>query len=320
MTHDNPAPRIPRSAATALIAGGLLAARPAAAQTAAPTVRIGALAIDASGEAYYGTDTGIFLDNGINPQVTTLTSGSTIISSVLSGDNDVGMANPMQVAAAIARGIPLKMIAPACLYSKRDANPNLVVAKESPIKAPKDLVGATLGVGSLGDFNQISLLAWLEINNIPRDSVHFVELPFSQIGAALQRGTVQAGFITEPIKSDAVRAGQIRDFADTYLAVGPEIAVVVWFTTTSWLQKNPETVKKLIKGIYATARWANTHTQESGSMLAKAAKMDPATVAGMRRLYFATTNDRRYVDATLTVAARYGALQRPVTFEEYSAF
>jgi NitT/TauT family transport system substrate-binding protein len=310
---------VQRRAALSCIGGGVLAAfAPAIAQSGLPTVRIGALAIDASGEAYYGTDTGIFVANGINPQVSTLTNGAAITAAVIGGTLDVGMANPMQVAGAIARGLPLAMIAPAALYSKRDANLNVVVAKTSPIKSPKDLKGATIATGALGDFNQLSLFAWLEANGVPHDSVHLVELPFGEMGAALQRGTIQAAFITEPFKSDAIRAGEIRDFADTYIAIAPEIAVVVWFTTKEWFQKNPETAKKLLNGIYATARWANTHQQQSGEILAKAAKLDPGVLAGMRRLYFATSNDKRYVEGMLTLAARYGMLQRPITFEEYS--
>jgi len=312
---------ISRSAALTLVAAGMLAVtRAASAQTAVPTVRIGALAIDAAGEAYYGTDSGIFLSNGINPQVTTLPSGSAIVAGVLSGDLDVGFSNPLQIASAIARGIPLLMLAPAALYSKTDASANIFVAKDSPFKAPKDLVGATLGVGALGDFNQLSLLAWLDSNGVPRDSVHFVELTFAQLGAALQRGTVQAASIPEPFKTDAIRAGQVRAFGDTYLAIQPEITPIVWFTSKSWLQKNPETAKNLVAGIYATARWANAHEAESGEMLARAAKMDPAVVAGMKRMYFATSNDRKYVARTLDLAARFGMLTRPVTFEEFSAY
>ena len=97
-------------------------------------------------------------------------------------------------------------------------------------------------------------------------------------------------------------------------------SVVVWFTTKTWLQKNLDTAKKLVTGIYATAKWANTHTAESAPMLAKASKMDLAAIAQMKRLYFATAFERRYVEPILTVAAKYGALQRPVTLEEYSAF
>ena len=233
-------------------------------------MRIGSIAIDASGESYYGVDSGIFASNGINAQVTTLNTGSAIITAVLAGDLDVGIANPLQIAIAIARSIPLVMLAPAALYSLRDANANLVVAKTSPFKTAKDLVGATFGVSSLSDFNQLSLLAYLDTNKVPRDSVKFVELPFSEVGAALARGTIQAAIITEPFKTDAMTAGQIREFGDTYLTIQPEIAPIFWFTTKGWVQKNPDVAKKLVTAIYATARWANTHYKESGDILAQA--------------------------------------------------
>ncbi len=321
MNNVNSARSMPRSSALGLIAGGMLAAAaPAVAQTAPATVRIGSIAIDASGESYYGVESGIFASNGINAVVTTLNTGSTIITAVLAGDLDVGIANPLQIATAIARGIPLTMLAPAALYSLKDANANLVVAKDSPFKSPKDLVGATFGVSSLNDFNQLSLLAYLDTNNVPRDSVKFVELTFSQVGAALARGTIQAAILTEPFKSDAVRAGQIRDFGDTYLTIQPEIAPIFWFTTKGWIQKNPDVAKRLVAGIYATARWANTHYKESGEILAKVAKLDPAQVATMKRLYFATSNDKKYTEHTLALASQYNMLPRPVTFQEFSAF
>ncbi|HEV8021911.1 MAG TPA: ABC transporter substrate-binding protein [Candidatus Lustribacter sp.] len=321
MRVQNLAPALTRSAALTLVAGGLLAgARPAGAQATGAAVRIGSIAIDASGESYYGVDSGIFASNGINAQVTTLNTGAAIITAVLAGDLDVGIANPLQIATAIARNIPLVMLAPAALYSLKDANANLVVAKTSPFKSAKDLVGATFGVSSLSDFNQLSLLAYLDTNKVPRDSVKFVELPFSEVGAALARGTIQASIITEPFKTNAMTAGQIREFGDTYLTIQPEIAPIFWFTTRGWVQKNPDVAKKVVTAIYATAKWANTHYKESGDILAKVAKMDPAVVANMKRLYFATSNDRKYTEHTLALAFQYGMLPRQVTFEEFSAF
>ena len=304
-----------RSAAMTLIAGGLVAAaHPAQAQTSPATVRMGTIPIEPSAEAYYGAENGIFASNGIAPAVQTLNNGATIVQAVIGGDLDVGEVNPFQLAVAIARGITLQMIAPACIYTKKVANPNVVVAKTSPIRSPKDLAGATIGVGSLGDFNQLSLWAWLDANGVARTSIKYIELPFSEIGAALQRGTIQAGFIVEPAKTDAMRAGQIRDFADTYIALAPELATTVWFTSKSWLQKNPETAKRLVTAIYATARWANTHGPQAAEIIARVTKVDPAIVAAQLRRLFATRNERAYVDATLRLAAKYGMLQRPVTY------
>jgi ABC-type nitrate/sulfonate/bicarbonate transport system substrate-binding protein len=58
--------KIPRAAAIALAGGGLLAATLRAAAQTAPVVRMGAMAIDACGEAYYGSENGIFATNGIS--------------------------------------------------------------------------------------------------------------------------------------------------------------------------------------------------------------------------------------------------------------
>jgi NitT/TauT family transport system substrate-binding protein len=302
-----------------LIAGGIVAAaHPASAQSAA-TVRMGTIPIEPSAEAYYGAEAGIFASNGINPVVSTLNNGATIVQAVLGGDLDVGEVNPFQLAVAIARGITLQMIAPACIYTKKVANPNVVVAKNSPIRAPKDLAGATIGVGSLGDFNQLSLFAWLDANNVPRASIKYIELPFSSIGSALERGTIQAGFIVEPAKSEAMRAGLIRDFADTYIAITPELATTVWFTSKAWLQKNPETAKNLVKAVYATGRWANTHEKQAAEILAKITKIDLAVISAQQRRLFATSYDKRYVEATLALAGKYNLLQRPVTLEEFVA-
>jgi phthalate 4,5-dioxygenase len=310
-----------RSAALALIGGGMLAlARPASAQAPGAIVRVGAIPIDADGESYYGVSAGIYASNGINAVITTLNTGSAIVAAVLAGDLDVGLANPLQIAVAISRNIPFQTIAPAVLYALRDSNPNLVVAKASPFKSPKDLIGATFGVPSLSDFNQLSLLAYLDANKIPRDSVHFVELPFTEIGAALQRGIIQSGILTEPFKTIAMEAGQIRDFGDTYLSIRPEIVPAFWFATKGWIQKNPEVAKNFVNAIFATAKWANAHTKESGDVLAKVAKMDPAVVAKMTRIRFATSNDRKYSEHTLALAYQYGMLARPVTFEEFNAF
>jgi len=211
------------------------------------------------------------------------------------------------------------MLAPGCLYSKRDASVNLFVAKDAPYTKPKDLAGATFGVGTLGDFNQLSLFAWLDANGVPRDGVKFVELKFGEAGLALQRGTVQAAMIAEPAKAEALRAGLVREFSDTYLAIEPELCPLMWVASKDWVQKNPETAKAFVRGMYATARWANVNLRQSADILAKYAKVDASVINMTKRLYFATQNDRKYVEPILDLAERYHMLARPVTYEEFTA-
>jgi NitT/TauT family transport system substrate-binding protein len=308
-----------RSAALALVAGSVLAGKAAIAQSELPIVRIGTNPVDPLCEAYYGSERGIFRENGVDAQVTTLANGSTTTQAVVSGDLDVGIANIVQVAAAVAHGIPLQMIAPAALYSAKHAYSALCVAKNATFASAKDLIGTTCAVSTLNDFNQLGIAAWLEHNGVAPAKVRFIELRFAEMGAALQRGTISAATISEPALSGALFAGQVRIFADVYSVIAPEFANIIWFSTKSWLQKNPESAKRLIAGIYATARWANGHQTETAEILARVAKIDPATVAGMRRAFYATSGSSKYVQAPLDFSYRYGLIARSVSAAEFIA-
>jgi NitT/TauT family transport system substrate-binding protein len=309
---------ISRLAAISTLGAGLVfRARPVFAQSALPTVRMGTMPNDVEGEPFYGADSGTWQANGINPDVTYFASGANIITALLAGNIDVGIANPLSLAVAIARDIPLQGLAPGVLISKQHTYPNLVVAKDSPMKTGKDLAGGTIGVSEIGSFNYYSVLAWLDGYGVGPKSVKFVELKFTEVGVALQRGLIQASFLPEPFTSQFLAAGLIRLFGDTYLAVAPETAPAIWCTTRAWVKNNPDIVKKLFNGIYATAKYCNTHQTETGATLIKVAKLDPATFGSVRRSYFATQPDKKYLDPILKMANKYGALQRPVSYEEF---
>ena len=139
----------------------------------------------------------------------------------------------------------------------------------------------------------------------------------SEVGTALERGLIQGSFLSEPFTTRFAAAGQTRIFADTYTAIAPELSVAVFFTTRAWAKSNPDTMKKLVNGIYATAKYCNTHPAETGATLLRVAKLDPATLATLKRAYFATQPDKKYIDPILQLANKYGAVQRPISYEEF---
>lgn len=278
---------------------------------------MGTMPNDALGEPFYGADAGTFQANGINPDITYFANGANIVTAVLAGNLDVGIANPLSIAVAIARNIPLQALAPGDLTSKSHGTQNFVVAKDSPVKSAKDLAGATIGVAEIGSFNYYSVLAWLDSYGVPIKSMRFVELPMSEIGVALQQGRIQASFISEPFTSRFIALGQIRYFADTYGAIAPELSVAIWFTTRAWVKNNPDTAKKLTTGIYATAKYCNTHLADTAATLIKVAKLDPTTFNAVKRADFATQPDRKYLDPILQMANKYGATPRPVSYDEF---
>lgn len=311
-------PKLSRLAAISAIGAGLFAGPAAALAQAAPaTVRMGTSPNDALGEPFYGADAGTWQANGINPDITYFASGANIVTAMLAGNIDVGIANPLSIAIAIARDIPLQAIAPGNLITKRTAYPNVVVAKDSPLKTAKDLAGATIGVSEIGSLNYYSILSWLDSYGVSPKNVKFAELTFNEVGVALERGRIQAAFLQEPFTSRFLAAGQIRLFGSTYLAIAPELSVAIWCTTRAWVKNNADTAKRLVNGIYATAKYCNTHHAETGATLIRVAKLDPATFASVRRADYATQPDKKYLDPILQMAGKYGALPRPVSYAEF---
>ena len=64
--------------------------------------------------------------------------------------------------------------------------------------------------------------------------------------------------------------------------------------------------------IYETARWANSHPDESSTILAKYAKLDPAMLKKMARVPYGTSLTPDMIQRTLDLAYKYKAIERPI--------
>ena len=199
-------------------------------------------------------------------------------------------------------------------------NPNgiaICVLADSPIKTARDLNGKTVAVTTLADQNTVAIKAWLDQNGGDSTTVQFLEIPFSAMRAAMQRGTIAAAPISEPTLSIAKNEGGIRVLLPHLLDVfGSTFLVGGWFARTEWLRNNTPTARRFASAIYASARWANAHPDESADILAKAAKLDPAVVRGMNRAPYGYSLTPAMFQTQLDLAYKYKVLDRSVKGSE----
>ncbi len=80
-----------RRAFLAAAAAGVLLPRAVQAQSAA--MRIGAIPFDNAAEVFYAQRLGTFAKNGLNVEITPLTSGGAITAAVAGGSLDIGFSN-----------------------------------------------------------------------------------------------------------------------------------------------------------------------------------------------------------------------------------
>jgi NitT/TauT family transport system substrate-binding protein len=275
------------------------------------TVRVGDLGYsDASSEPLYGEAAGIFQRNGIDVKVTPLNGGGAIIAAIAGGSLEAGFSNNVSAAQAIARGIPILVLAPAAIYSSAEAPDTLLVkARGSKLKTGGDLNGKTVAVTTLGGGLQSSAAAWIDKNGGDSKTVHFLELPFTEMTAALKAGRIEAAMLAEPVlttdRADVERLG------DAFGAIAPQWTLGVFVASKAWVTANPDVARRFVKALLETARYANTHHAETAKIVAPLANIDLATYGAMARSRYGEALTVTQLQPPLDVALKYGQLKAP---------
>lgn len=288
---------------------------PATTQTL-PALKVGATANDTFAEAYYAQDMGFFKKAGLNVELSTFTNGASVANAVASGAVDIGISNPVGLAGALTHGIPFTIVAGGGMYSTKEPTTVLCVAANSAIRSAKDLEGKTVAVSALKDLTQLGALAWLTKNGADVSKITWVELPFAEMGPAVERGTVAGAVISEPSLSAAKSKGLVRVLGKAFDAISPQFLIGAWFTTTSFAQKNPDLIKRFVSAIYETARWANAHQDQSGEILAKYSKITPEAVHAMARSTYAVSLTPAILQPPLDLAFKNSVIVRAVGANE----
>jgi NitT/TauT family transport system substrate-binding protein len=284
----------------------------AAAQTAPlPHIRIAITSADNFAEAYFAQDAGFFTKAGLDVEIIGMTTGAQISAAVASGAVEMGMSNTVQLVNAMMHGAPFVIVASGGLYSISAPNSALVVAKDSPLRTARDLEGKTVAVTALKDLTQIGPAAWMLHNGADPTKTRFVEIPFVEVAATLDRGTVDAGMLAEPWLT-AANGTSVRVFAHVFTDIAPNFVLSPWFCTTDYFRANTDLVRRFAHVMYDTARWANVHHAETATILAKYSKIDLAVIGRMSRSSFATSMDPGQYQPVLTSMSKFCAIDKPL--------
>lgn len=282
------------------------------AQTAPLKLRVAANANDTYASPFYAQDEGFFTRGGLNVDLQTMGNGALMASAVIAGDIDIGETVPIALANAYLRNLPLVVIAAGSISLPSAPAIRLCVAKTSALKTAKDIEGKAVAINALGVGLDLSLHAWITSSGADWSKVKLIEIPFSEMGAALDRGTADAAVLAEPSYTVAQKQYGIQTLVALDTVVGAPYLISSWFTTRDFADKHPEELARFTRAIYATQRWANTHKPETAVILAKYSKLDIGIVRSMTRCVWADQLRANDIQVYLDIASKYGALPRPV--------
>jgi NitT/TauT family transport system substrate-binding protein len=300
------------AASTMLVAGGARAAR---AQTA--TVRIATTAAESYAQPFYAQEAGLFAKHGVNVEIGLLATGAAVGTAVAGGAADVGVLSTITLGNAIVRGVPLVAIAPCALTTARAPISLLVVGKSSTARTPKDFEGTTIAVPSLRQAADLALRVWLAAGGADVAKVRIVESSFAEMGAGIERGLFAGATISDPALTNALKKNDVKRFADIFAAISPEHMVAAWFTTQQYLQSNPDGVKRVAAALTDSAKWANTHHNETALIVSKLTKVDLDVIKSESRPIYGEVLRASDLQPQLDAAFKAGWLSRAVNAGEF---
>lgn len=286
-------------------------AAPSQVRAAGPiAINVGTLPVDTSAVVFYAQDQGFFKAAGLDVHIQTMTSGPVIAQAVTANAIDIGVANVATVASARLRGVPLRFIAPAAIASDQTRTDLIMVPKDSPIQKASDLNGKTIALNGLKDLQQICAMAWVDKHGGDSKTLKFIEVPFPQMGGAMDQKRVDAALPVEPFASaDKATARSLGDVLD---GVGSRYMIVGWLATDSWLAAHADAAARFASAISKAAVWANAHEKESAAILVRNSKLDPAIADSMARAIYGTRLEPALLQPVIDAALKYGIIDKPV--------
>ena len=250
-------------AAFVLTACGADGAEDAAGTTA---IRVAHNSNAAALPARVAAEQGYFTDEGLDVKFTLVENIGTL-PPALGKSFDVVLTPPTSLIAASAQGIDMVGAAGATVDVPENPTSGIVALKSSGISSFADLKGKTLGVlTETGTLHTATLYA-LEKAGVSADSIKIVQVDGPAQADQLKAGRVDAVETLAPFRGGLLASGDTVDIGDPYLEMAPEIGALMWGTSSSWAEKNPEALKGFRAAISKAIDYIASHDEEARTVL-----------------------------------------------------
>jgi len=229
---------------------------------------------------------GFFQDEGLVVKPMVFSSGPACSETLLSGSADIGTMGDTTAVIAVARS-PVKIIAS---HGGGEHRHRIIVAKDSAIRSPTDLVGKRLAVKK-GTSTYGGLLTWADSVNLDLASVKVTELRPDDMADALISGAVDAIVASEPTPSVVEQRGG-RELA-TLGGLGNTYPILL-VGRNEFLAAHPKVVTAFLSAMRRAAQFIQEHPEQAAEVVAAKTGL-PTDVASraMAHHYYRVQLDER---------------------------
>lgn len=224
-----------------------------------------------------GMEKGYFEEEGFEIELVEFADGPTIIAAMESGSIDLGYIGPGAHKLAIQGRTKIFAIS-------HFGNADEVLANtDKGINTIEDLKGKTIAMAS-GTTSEMILDLTLGEAGLTKNDVTIMDMDASAIVTAMISGSVDAAATWSPntftIKEQMGDKAKMLTNNETYVEVLPSIAS--WIVNPQYAEKNADTILRFTRALYKAMDYRAENVEEVCKWVAKAAKLDEASVIEQR--------------------------------------
>jgi NitT/TauT family transport system substrate-binding protein len=258
--------RKPLGLAVAAVIVAIAAASSIGAAGAAPThharstvtdITIASLPVADSALAQVAMDQGFFAKRGLKAKFSIVATGPATTAAIVSGSAQFSQSNYATLIQARSQRVPVSIVAEAARAATGFTG--VYVLPDSAVQSPKDLEGKRIATSVIGGIGPVLINRWLKSKGVNYSSIQWVQMPFGNMGAALQQHQIDAAWVVEPITTLLKQQLNARQVFDISTGVTQSVPFAGWATNETWAKAHPSVVRSFQLAIRDAGVYAKAH-------------------------------------------------------------
>jgi ABC-type nitrate/sulfonate/bicarbonate transport system substrate-binding protein len=217
---------------------------------------------------------GFFAEEGINALLDQYLLGVQALEAMLAGKADLATSAVNGIVLSSFKTKGFKVITS---IASTDEGYKIITRKDRGIRSPADLKGKRIGITRKGNVDHFFLDFLLLKNNLTEKDVVLVVKDIDALSSALIKGEIDA------ISNTITSAERIRTkLGNNTLLLGDK-GLFIFATsisgTDNFINKRPETVKKVLRALSKAEQFVREHPQESSEIVSAKLQLKPDDTA-----------------------------------------
>ncbi|WP_327720054.1 ABC transporter substrate-binding protein [Streptomyces sp. NBC_00490] len=275
------------------------------------TVTVAALPLVDSAMLYIARDRGLFEKEGLDVRVQQIQQSLQALPALSKGQIDmVASANYVTYFQAHDKGtLDIRIVAEAIRAAPKMMD--VLVPKDSDIKSVADLTGRKLAVNVLNNVQSLTFNEILAEQGAPGEPV-YRQIPFPQMGAALDKGQVDAVHAVEPYDSAIQDELGARVLVDGASAPVQSIPLSGYLTTEKYASENADALAAFQRALKAAVKIAEADPGAVREVLPTYTKVTEKQADSIDLPVFPATMDAAQIARLTQLMKKQGMLSKPI--------